>query len=141
MPYFHLLPFVTSKKYGEGEMIRVVIFVLVLSFFYIFILDLPFSLWNYVEHSQPLFSLSPSFFFPLTLIIIYLVEPFVFFPYMLESLKVYINSGLRHCIETFVVVMTVDHMGCVAQANIEFTRILKKVRLTKVIFSIFFLCM
>ena len=27
MPYFHLLPFVITEQCGEGEMIRVVIFV------------------------------------------------------------------------------------------------------------------
>ena len=32
MPYFHLLPFVNNKKYGEGEMSRVVVFVYVFAF-------------------------------------------------------------------------------------------------------------
>ena len=32
MPYFHLLPYVTNEKYGEGEMSRVVVFFYVFAF-------------------------------------------------------------------------------------------------------------
>ena len=32
MPYFHLLPFVNNKEYGEGEMIQAIVFVYIFAF-------------------------------------------------------------------------------------------------------------
>ena len=34
MPYFHLLPFVNNKHYGEGEISQAVVFVYLFSFFF-----------------------------------------------------------------------------------------------------------
>ena len=146
MPYFHLLIFVISEQYGEGEISQVVIFVSVLSFILFFVLYLLFILWTYVEHNQPLFCLAPYLFFPLNLVIRTLSNILYFCSFGLESLKGYINNGLPHFIKTFTVVMMVDHMGCVAQAkmvfhnicnNIESIRIVLKVSLTKVLCNIF----
>ena len=76
-----------------------------------------FILWKTVEHNPPLFCLAMSCFFPLTLIMSTLLN-FLYFCYLrLESQKVYINSGLTHCIKTFVVAMAIDEMGCVAEAK------------------------
>ena len=46
---------------------------------------------------------------------------------MLESQKGYINSGVTHCIKTFVVTMKIYEMGCVAEAKFVFYRICKNI--------------
>ena len=83
--YLHLLIFLISKQNGEGDMSRVVIFVLVLSFIRIFILYLLLSLCNYVEHNQPLFGLALSCFFTLILILCAFLNLLYFPPCRLES--------------------------------------------------------
>ena len=60
MPYFRFLPFLITEQYGEGGLSRVFIFGLFLLFIRIFVLCLLFSLWDYVEHNQPLFRLDSS---------------------------------------------------------------------------------
>ena len=85
MPYFHIPPFVISKQYGEGEMSRVVIFVLVLLFLRIFVMYLLFYLWKYVDRNQPLFCLARSCFFPHTLILCTLLNLLYFCYFRLES--------------------------------------------------------
>ena len=113
-----------------------------LSFLRILFLYLLFILWKSVENNQPLFNLTLYCFFPLTLILCTWLNSLYFCSLRLEYQKGYIEIGLTHCIKTFVTAMTIDDMGCVAQAkmvfyrickNIEFIRIFKKVRLTKVI--------
>ena len=127
-------------------MSRVVIFVSVLSFFCIFALYVLFIVWKSVVHNQPLFRLVPYCFFPLTLILRTLLNSLYFCFLVLESQKGQINSGLAHCIKTFMVAMTIDQMGCVAQAkmvfhctfkNIQYIRKNLKVRLTKVLCNVF----
>ena len=84
-----------------------------------------FILWKSVDHNQPLFCLALSCFFPLTLILITLLKFQYSCSLKLESQKGYINSGLTHCIKTVVVAMTIDDMGCVAEAKSVFHRICK----------------
>ena len=118
----------------------------ILSFYCIFVLCLLFILWKSVEHNQPLFRLAPSCVFPLTLILRTLLNYLYSCSLRLEYQKGQIKSGRTHCIKTFVVVMTINDMSCVAQAkmffhciykNIEFIPIFIKVRLTKVLCNIF----
>ena len=76
-----------------------------------------FILWKSVEHNRPLFCLELSFFFPLTLILSTPLNFLYYFYLMLESQKGYIDSGPTHCIKTVVAAMTIDEMGCVAEAK------------------------
>ena len=127
MPYLHLFPFVFSKEYGEGEISRVVIFVICITYFCNFDMYLLFILWKPVENNQPLFCLAMSCFFPLTLILSTLLN-FLYSCYLrLESQKVYINSGLTHCIKTVPVAMTIDSQGCVAESKSVFHLICKNI--------------
>ena len=100
---------------------------------------------NIFQHIQPLFFLTPSFFFPLTFVHRILMNFLYFCSLRLESEKFWINSGLTHWINTFVVAMTDDQMGCVAHAKMVFHRICNdiefiqkqfKLRLTKVLCNI-----
>ena len=88
-----------------------------LIFFRNFDMYLLFILWNPVEHNRPLFCLALSCFLPLTLILSTLLNFLYSCSLRLEYQKGYINSGITHCIKNFMVAMTIDYMGCVAEAN------------------------
>ena len=119
MPYFHLFPFVFSKKCGEGRISRVDIFFSVQSFFVILI-------YTYSLFSGSRLSIINHFFFcciallPITLILITLLNFLYSCSLRLESQKVYIDSVLTHCIKIFLLAMRINEMGCVAEAKFVF---------------------
>ena len=98
MPHFHLLPFVINKRYGEGEMSRVVVFFIS----YNLILHLLFSLWKSVDHDQPLLNLSVTLLLPLTLNLCYLLYFLLFIIFgrslLKDKLTVVLLSALSPCV-------------------------------------------
>ena len=124
---FTSLPFCIKRTLWRGEISRVLYLCFCITFFCHYDMYLLFILWKTVEHDQPLFFLALSCFFPLTLILITLLN-FLYSCYLrLEYQKGWINSGLTHCIKTVPVAMKIDEKGCVPEAKSIFHRICKKI--------------
>ena len=143
-PYLHIPPFVINEQYGEGEMSWVVIIV---SVYYLFVMlictyylssgsRLIITNHRFVCHRLAYFNL-PSLFVHCWIFCIFVL---LGWSIKKDILTLDLQTTLK-----IVAEMTIDDMGCLADAkfvfhqickNIEFIQNFKKVRLTKVLCNI-----